>query len=142
MSTYYVLSGLKHNGDTYRRGDEIELTDETASGLVEAGVVQADPVDTPAPEQKAEAPAEQTRPESADVARVGGETTTSGEPSLDRQEAASGRSEATDVTPGVDKEPIDTPAPEQKQSRGILGIFGPRKSETEVEQQNDPSDGL
>jgi len=40
QKTYTVLSELRHNGDTYERGDVIELEDEYAEPLLEGNVLK------------------------------------------------------------------------------------------------------
>jgi len=40
LKTYVALTKITHDGDTYNRNDQIELTDEQAKQLLEAGIVK------------------------------------------------------------------------------------------------------
>jgi len=125
--TYFVCGNLNHDGREFKPGDTIELVDLAAKGLLEIGIISTDEQDTPAPVQ--EAP-EEEKPESHEVANVGGIVTTTGEPSIDATDDTAVRVEAKDVTPIVDH----TPAPVQEARKRA------RKSTPAPE--NDPSANL
>jgi hypothetical protein len=40
MSTFHVKSAVKHNGTLYKPGEQVELSDDVARALIEAGVVE------------------------------------------------------------------------------------------------------
>lgn len=49
MAKYSVKSNLKHKGRIHEPGKAVELDDETATPLLEAGVVEAAKAEKPAP---------------------------------------------------------------------------------------------
>ena len=101
---YYVAANLTHDGRAYRRGDTVEsadISDENASVLLDMGVLSVRPIEA-AQQQLAPAVEETPSPEP----EVGGEPNASGEPSLDRTKDTSGTSEAKDVTPPTDTDPL------------------------------------
>lgn len=96
MSTFFVLSNIKRNKKYYQRGDTIELDESSAAQLLEAGVVQDEPiVEAAAPEEESAPPA----PEKAKLVIGTTEHEKSGEPSLDGRSSDAAPSEAKDVTP-------------------------------------------
>jgi len=98
---YFVLSNINHDGKAFSRGETIELSDEFAKPLMEAGAIQTEPLGeqpatpvAPAPEQK-------------DEVTVGGTKQQTGEPSIDAPATASEvHGEAEDVSPVVEEAPV------------------------------------
>jgi hypothetical protein len=95
-NNYFVYGNLNHNGVLYKRGDTIELSDEFAPGLLEAGVIGTEEVQATVPP----APVVEEKPQSSEVAAAGGAPLETGESSIDGAAAPAG--EAVDVTPLVD----------------------------------------
>lgn len=120
---YYVLSNLMHNGESFKRGDRIELTEQFAAPLIEAGAIQAEPIDAEA------APVTPAQP--AEPATVGGSAQTTGEPSLDGSQERTGADTATDITPKVDEKATEPEVPKP----GFLGrILGGSGNESKMDE--------
>lgn len=93
---YFVNSNLNHDGQEYKRGDTINLSELTAAPLVSAGVIGTEAIET----SQVEVPVvEEPTPE----ATVGGDTNGSGEPSL-ATEVLDEQTEAADITPETSDE--------------------------------------
>lgn len=91
MNKYYVAGNLNHNGRDYKRGDEITLSQADALPLVNIGVISADEVMAPVTtDTAADTIVVEKKPEPI----VGGERSTSGEPSLDGRDAGAATSAA------------------------------------------------
>jgi len=113
MSTYFVKERVNHDGRQYERGEEINLDENTASRLLNSGVVSESPVVNEVATEVAPAP------EDVKASLDGGGTAPveTGEPSLDGNETKAG-SEGTELTGG------------EKKEGSILGrIFGGKKDE-------------
>ena len=123
---YYVLSNLDHDGKRYVRGDSITLTEQSAKPLIEAGVIQADPVQA----QVAQAPMQEAKV--ADEATVGGSVRKTGEPSMDGSQERSGADTATDITPKVDEQEVEPEASKPGLLGRMFGGSGPEAKPAEV----------
>jgi hypothetical protein len=77
MTKYFCLGSVIHNKQDFKRGDEIDLSDEAAAPLLEVKAIQTEAVTEIAPEP--EQVIEQPKPEVV----VGGERPQTGEPSFD-----------------------------------------------------------
>lgn len=83
MDTYFVCSNLTHSGTEYKRGDTVELSPEAAVSLLDAGVIQTDKIEVPAPVASEE---DANSNAAIDLAVVGGAATKTGEPALDAKD--------------------------------------------------------
>lgn len=94
MTTYFVTGNLSHDGKEYKRGDTIDLVELAAPALIEMGIIsKVEPADVvAAPVAIVEEPKE---------AEVGGEPSTSGEPSIDQSDTKAADGDARDITPGI-----------------------------------------
>jgi hypothetical protein len=140
MTTYYVTGNLYHDGRPFARGEQISLTEESAPALIEIGIVSTEPIEAPAPVQEQV----EAQPDSADIATVGGEPSTIGEPSFDGV-ATTQPSEALDITPVIETSPaevVDPPAPVQEQVEAPRRRGRPRATDATPEPENDPSKDL
>jgi hypothetical protein len=141
MGTYFVASNLTHDGKEYKRGDRITLADEVANPLVDAGVIQIAEIEVPEPAQEPEA----SVPQAADVALVGGQETTSGEPSLDGTGTETTEDATREVSPAGDisaeaPEPAQEPAQEpEKPKRSFFGRKSKETTSLPAEPLKDPS---
>ncbi|MEK7992898.1 MAG: hypothetical protein AAB403_03740 [Planctomycetota bacterium] len=127
---YFVSSNLNHDGKEFKRGDTVELSDQAASQLLAAGVVQSESIELAAP-----ASSPDTAPvRASDDATVGGRAMKTGEPSVDGSEATSDADTAKEVGPMAPTEPAapeapvkepQTPAP----SRNFFGQVKPAAPE-------------
>lgn len=98
--SYYAKSNIKYDNNNYQRGDEIlALRDADVAGLLEAGVIQEEPIEVVAPAQVEDTPVADPKPQ---LENAGHERVKSGEPSLDkdRTDGEGVKKEAEDVTPG------------------------------------------
>jgi hypothetical protein len=93
---YFVLSNIQHNNESLKRGDSVTLSDAEAASLIEAGVIQTEPITDQAPAQVATI----TDAPPSEEAKVGGAVSSSGELGIDTSEQSGAEAEATDVTPG------------------------------------------
>jgi hypothetical protein len=93
---YFVSGNLRHNGRKYKRGDTIALGDGAAAPLLQAGVIQTEPL-SDAPDVTPPVAEPPTQPV------VSGTPVQTGEPSIDgRQDPERRVDNAQDVTPPVD----------------------------------------
>jgi hypothetical protein len=96
MSTeYFVASNLEHDKKAFVRGDKITLSDEQAKPLLAVKTIQTRPI------RKVETDEPSIEPETPIQARVGGESTSTGEPSVDGREATPETAADNDTTPEV-----------------------------------------
>ncbi len=98
MSTFYVAGNLSHSGQEFKRGDTIDLDENAAASLIEAGTLKTEPIaNTEAARVPEALSADAPQPE------VAGKPMQTGEPSIDgRVDEQSGIDTAKDVTLGAD----------------------------------------
>lgn len=116
MSIFYVKTNLNYNGKAYEIGDEISVPSLEVQSLLEADVIQEDPIGEESDEEQEENTAPEATPKAEAV--LGGEKREdTGEPGYDKTlEQGAKKKEASDVTPGFRlpwRKPAGTGAPAQ-----------------------------
>jgi hypothetical protein len=117
---YFVTRNLSHNGVTYTTGQKLEMSETTATSLLETGVLSFDaPTET--------SPSEVIDEQQAQPV-VGGITNQSGEPSIDTTETPVD-GDVKDITPNASVEPVENAAPETVQDAAPDSEVQPKTEE-------------